>query len=155
MLLWWTAGVAGFLAAVVTSGLSALRPHTVQLPLTRTAALTSYVRKTFGTGQRCLKVAADDTAEAAVMVAALHGWPDDANRTVAAAVGWTIELDESGHGPEPCAAYVVVGRRQTAVQQYMENFRDNGAERMLVVVAQISKHIKPYIEVSDTLSTLR
>lgn len=118
------------------------------------STLNAYVDKTFGRSQRCLKVAADDTAEAAAIVAALNrhrlpppGWRDEDATAVHAR---TIELDDSASdgGSASCLAYVVVGRQLPTVEKFMENFKSNAAERMLVVIVQKKKNIKPFIKVS-------
>lgn len=96
-----------------------------------TETVTGHVNKTFGPDQRCLKVAADGSAEAAAIVAALFR----------GAIARTIELDESGDSPSPCAAYVAIGRRPVAVRRYLKNFRNNAAERMLMLVAHDAIHI--------------
>lgn len=121
------------------------------------AALTAYVNKTFGPLQQCLIVAADDTDEAATIVAMLyhHHWPHRDNLSASGrpsdVVGRirTIVLDASGDVPAFCTAYVVVGRRLEVIEKYFEYFRSGAAERMLVVVVQSKKYIKPFIKVSS------
>lgn len=118
------------------------------------ATLTAYVNKTFGPSQRCLKVAADDTAEAAAIVAMLYPQPvndsADGHPSDADAPTRTIALDARGDVPVFCTAYVVIGRRLETIQKYFEYFRSDSAERMLVIVIQSKKYIKPFIKVSST-----
>lgn len=117
------------------------------------ATLTGYVNKTFGPLQWCLKVAADDTAEAAAIVAMLH--PQRVNDSAgghssnANAPTRTIALDACGDVPVFCTAYMVIGRRLETIQKYFEYFRSDMAERMLVIVIQSKKYIKPFIKVSS------
>jgi len=118
------------------------------------AALTAYVNKTFGPLQRCLKVAADDTAEAAAIVAMLYPqWVNDSaggHQSDADTPTRTIALHAYGDVPVFCTAYMVIGRRLETIEKYFDYFRSDTAERMLVVVIQSKKYIKPFIKVSST-----
>lgn len=148
------------LCVIMTSVHGRLGPYITpisRLPYRLTAtALNSYVDRTFGQSMRCMKVAADDTAEAAAIVAALYQhrlllseWHNDT--TVYATPARTIELDNDSaaeDGQTSCLAYVVVGRQLSAVEKFMDNFRRNAAERMLVVIVQENKYIKPFVKVS-------
>lgn len=150
-----------------------LAPYVVEWPhRLNSAALAAYVNQTFGSHQRCLNVAFDDTAEAAAIVAMLYchrlyrqprerdsgagGQPNHENGLIAAVTARTIELNESWDGPAAvsCSAYVVVGRRLDVVMNHMENFRNGAAERMLVVVVQNRKYIKPFMKVSSSCTLL-
>lgn len=132
-----------------------LTPYVLDWPhrLT-TATLTAYVNKTFGPLQRCLKVAADDTDEAAAIVAMLHPQRDNdsagGHSSDVDAPIRTIALDAYGDVPGFCTAYMVIGRRLETIEKYFEYFRSDVAERMLVVVVQSRKYIKPFIKVSST-----
>jgi len=121
--------------------------------LTR-ATLTAYVNKTFGPLQRCLKVAADDTDEAAAIVAMLYPQRDNdsagGHQFDVYSPTRTIALDAYGDVPVFCTAYMVIGRRLETIEKYFEYFRSDAAERMLVVVVQSRKYIKPFIKVSST-----
>lgn len=114
--------------------------NTISYQLTATA-LSAYVNKTFGPSQRCLKIAFDDSVESSAIAAMFHD--SDCGATCR-----TIDLDDTGDGPIFCPAYVVVGRQQKAVERFMENFRYSAAERMLVIIVQHRKYIKPFIKVS-------
>lgn len=122
---------------VATIGLHKMMPHRLT-----TDALSAYLNKTFGPLQRCLKVAFDDSAEASAIAAMFH------HETTANACR-TIDLDDTGDGPIFCPAYVVVGRHLEVVERFMENFRNSAAERMLVIIVQDRKYIKPFIKVSS------
>lgn len=132
-----------------------LTPYVLDWPhrLT-TATLTAYVNKTFGPLQRCLKVAADDTDEAAAIVAMLHPQRDNdsagGHLSDVDAPTRTLALDAYGDVPVFCTAYMVIGRRLETIEKYFEYFRSDVAERMLVVVVQNRKYIKPFIKVSST-----
>ncbi|KAL4105213.1 hypothetical protein QTP88_020478 [Uroleucon formosanum] len=144
-------GLIGFL--MPASG--RLTPYVLDWPhrLT-TATLTAYVNKTFGPLQRCLKVAADDTDEAAAIVAMLHPQRDNdsagGHLSDVDAPTRTLALDAYGDVPVFCTAYMVIGRRLETIEKYFEYFRSDVAERMLVVVVQNRKYIKPFIKVSST-----
>lgn len=150
-----------------------LAPYAPEWPHRLTsAALAAYVNQTFGPHQRCLNVAFDDTAEAAAIVAMLYchrlyrqprewdsgtgGRPNHEDSMIAAVTARTIELNESLGGPSAvsCSAYVVVGRRLDVVMNHLENFRNGAAERMLVVVVQNRKYIKPFMKVSSSCTLL-
>jgi len=99
-------------------------------------------------------VAADDTNEAAAIVAMLYpqrdnvsagGHPSDVDVPTR-----TIALDACGDVPVICTAYMVIGRRLETIEKYFEYFRSDAAERMLVVVVQSRKYIKPFIKVSSS-----
>jgi len=132
-----------------------LTPYVLDLPhrLT-TATLTAYVNKTFGPLQRCLKVAADDTDEAAAIVAMLYPQRDNdsagGHSSDVDAPTRTIALDIRGDVSVFCTAYMVIGRRLETIEKYFEYFRNDVAERMLVVIVQSRKYIKPFIKVSST-----
>lgn len=143
------------LIGILVSAAGRLAPYAPDWPhqLT-TATLTAYVNKTFGPLQRCLKVAADDTAEAAAIVAMLYpqrdnngagGRPCDADAHTR-----TIALVAPDGVSAVCSAYVVIGRRLETIDRYFDYFRSDAAERMLVVVVQNRKYIKPFIKVSLT-----
>jgi len=142
------------LVGILMSATGRLAPYAPDWPHRLTAAtLTAYVNKTFGPLQRCLKVAADDTAEAAAIVAMLYsqrdsdgagGRPSDVQDVPAR----TIALVASGNISVFCSAYVVVGRHLETIDKYFEYFKSDAAERMLVVVVQDRKYIKPFIKVS-------
>lgn len=150
-----------------------LAPYVPEWPHRLTsAALAAYVNQTFGPHQRCLNVAFDDTAEAAAIVAMLYchrlyrqprewdsgagGQSNHENGMIAAVTARTIELNESWDGPAAlsCSAYVVVGRRLDVVISHLENFRNGASERMLVVVVQNRKYIKPFMKVSSSCTLL-
>ncbi|XP_025191028.1 uncharacterized protein LOC112591428 [Melanaphis sacchari] len=148
-----TAVLVGILMPAAAAG--RLAPYAPEWPhrLT-TATLTAYVNKTFGPLQRCLKVAADDTAEAAAIVAMLYpqrdnggagGRPSDVDVPVK-----TIALVTSNDVSVFCSAYVVVGRRLDTIENYFEYFRSDAAERMLVVFLQSRNYIKPFIKYSPS-----
>ncbi|XP_060847850.1 uncharacterized protein LOC132927356 [Rhopalosiphum padi] len=144
------------LVGILVSATGRLAPYAPDWPHRLTAAtLTAYVNKTFGPLQRCLKVAADDTAEAAAIVAMLYsqrdsdgagGHPSDVQNVPAR----TIALVASGNITVFCSAYVVVGRHLETIDKYFEYFKSDAAERMLVVVVQDRKYIKPFIKYSPS-----
>ncbi|XP_026820069.1 uncharacterized protein LOC113558742 [Rhopalosiphum maidis] len=144
------------LVGILVSAIGRLAPYAPNWPhrLT-TATLTAYVNKTFGPLQRCLKVAADDTAEAAAIVAMLYSQRDSDGAGghpsyVQDVPARTIALVASGNVSEFCSAYVVVGRHLETIDKYFEYFRSDAAERMLVVVVQDRKYIKPFIKYSPS-----
>jgi hypothetical protein len=57
-------------------------------------------------------------------------------------------LVASGNISVFCSAYVVVGRHLETIDKYFEYFKSDAAERMLVIVVQDRKYIKPFIKVS-------
>lgn len=138
------AATVGLLLHIVSGRLA---PYAPDWPHQLTAAtLMAYVNKTFGSSSRCLKVAVDGTAEAADVVTMLHHHKSATGGVTT--VVQTIELDGSAHGSSVfCPAYVVVGHRQAVVDKYLETFRNHAAERMLVIVFQTRKYIKPFIKV--------
>ncbi|VVC42302.1 Hypothetical protein CINCED_3A000797 [Cinara cedri] len=113
------------------------RPHRLTM-----TAMVAYVNKTFGPTQRCLKVMTDDTAVAAAILAMLY------DRVTATR---TVELLDELSGPDDrtsyCAAYVVIGCQLTTIDRYLERFKNSAAQRMLIVVVQSRKYIKPFLKV--------
>lgn len=154
-----TLPITAVLIGILVSAAGRLAPYAPDWPHQLTAAtLTAYVNKTFGPLQRCLKVAADDTAEAAAIVAMLYpqrdnngagGRPSDPDAHTR-----TIALVASDDVSVFCSAYVVIGRRLEMIDKYFDYFRSGAAERMLVVVVQNRKYIKPFIRVSLASSVL-
>lgn len=161
--------VIGFLLAAIDCRLSPFAPDW-RHRLTEDA-LAAYINQTFGPHQRCLKVASDDTTEAASIVAMLYhhrrpriwdgrsqsDYEDSYGLTVATAVTRTIELDESWNDPAAtavsCPAFVIVGRRLDVIKRLMENFRKATTERMLMVILQRRKYIKPFTKVRSSRKT--
>lgn len=143
------AAAVGLLQLTVSGRLARYAPD---WPHRLTAStLSAYVNKTFGPSSRCLKVAVDDTAEAAEVVTMLHHQQfstasiDGGGVTT---VVRTIESDGSANGsPVFCPAYVVVGRRQAVIEKHLETFKSHVAERMLVIVFQTRMYIKPFVKV--------
>lgn len=134
-----------------------LVPSKMNWPEFRLTATTlmMYVNKTFGHSQKCLKVAADNTVEATAILAMLNN--GDGSHSFNVTITRTIELDNLRNGPTlHCPAYVVIGRQLGVIEEYMENFRSKAIERMLVVIVQSKKYIKPFIKVSyPDLGTLK
>lgn len=160
----------GLLLAAVDCRLSPFAPDW-QHRLTEDA-LAAYVNQTFGPHQQCLKVASDDTTEAASIVAMLYhprrprvwdggsqsDYKDSYGVSVATAVTRTIELVELWNDPSTtevlsCPAFVIVGRRLDVVKRHMENFRKATTERVLMVVLQRRKYIKPFTKVRSSRKT--